>query len=122
MDRERFGLIMADDTFKVLSKEEQQLILDKSIKALQIPDKFTGYNNIIVVTEELAELSQVLCKSLRGKTDRTAILEELADVAIGNDYIQKIYGITDEELEKAKSVKLKRLDTHIDENRFFTTH
>lgn len=75
-----------------------------------------GYRNLIIVMEELAELSQAIAKELRDKGDNINLLEELADVQLGIYYIQEIFGITDEHLHKAMNVKMKRLENVLQHN------
>lgn len=57
-----------------------------------------GHRNLIIVMEELAELSQAIAKELRDKGDNINLLEELADVQLGIYYIQEIFSISDEHL------------------------
>lgn len=65
--------------------------------------------NTVIVIEELAELTKELTKALRNKDDIIGILEELADVSIGVDYVKEIFDITDKELEYARSIKMTEL-------------
>lgn len=71
----------------------------------------TGNNGIhlIIAMEELSELQKEISKELRGKGDKVNVLEELADVQIVIYYVKKILGITDEDIQKAVSVKIDRL-------------
>lgn len=96
-----------------LTIEEQLDILKESIRVFdeKCPGGFSGYHNILIVQEELAELIQVLSKSLRsnGMSDMTGIIEELADVSIGLDYVKEVFGITDEQLHQARTIKMRRL-------------
>ena len=69
-----------------------------------------GHRNLIIVMEELSELSKEISKELRGKGDKTNILEELADVQLGIYYAQEICKINNEDLHKAMNVKMKRLE------------
>ena len=59
--------------------------------------------------EELSELQKEISKELRGKGDKVNVLEELADVQIVIYYVKKILGISNEDIEKAISVKIDRL-------------
>ena len=43
--------------------------------------------NLIIVREELSELSKEISKELRGQGDKYNILEELADVPLGIYYV-----------------------------------
>lgn len=96
-----------------LTVEEQLDTVKESIKVFdeKCPGGFSGYHNILIVQEELAELQQELSKALRGNgmTDTIGILEELADVSIGIDYVKEVFGITDEELHQARTIKMRRL-------------
>ena len=65
--------------------------------------------NTVIVIEELAELTKELTKALRNKDDIIGILEELADIPIGVDYVKEIFDITDKELEYARSIKMTEL-------------
>lgn len=69
-----------------------------------------GHRNLIIVMEELAELSKEISKELRGKGNKYSILEELADVQLGICYVQEICGIDEDDLHKAMNVKMKRLE------------
>lgn len=91
--------------------EEQINILRDSIKSLDAKqrDIFSGFYNTVIVVEELAELAKELTKALRNKGDITGILEELADVSLGIDYVKEIFDITDKELEYARSIKMTEL-------------
>ena len=51
-----------------------------------------------IAIEEMAELTKEVIKDLRGKGDRSKIIEELADVLIGIESLQLIYDITDKEI------------------------
>ena len=75
-----------------------------------------GHRNLIIVMEELAELSQAIAKELRDKGDNINLLEELADVQLGIYYVQDIFSITDEHLHKAMNVKMKRLENVLKHN------
>ena len=110
MDKTEFKLQMG--TEKVLGKEEILEILKRSIsKPNEVNPR--GHQNLIIVTEELAELSQEVTKELRGKGDRFALIEEMADVCLSIGYLQEICGVSDETLQKAMSIKAKRVDEKI---------
>lgn len=68
-----------------------------------------GTRNLVIVMEELAELSQQISKYLRGKEDHLGLVEELADVTMGLDYVKHICNITDKEVNKTINVKLEKL-------------
>lgn len=114
MDREKF--------VSQLSTAEESLdmqwitdVLKKSVESNKKEGNQRGHRNLIIVMEELSELSKEISKKLRGKGDQIRILEELADVQLGVYYVQEICGITDEELHKAMNVKMRRLEETLKE-------
>ena len=116
MNRQDFNVQMNelfDGTTSPLTYEEQINILRQSITNLDSKhkqiDTFNGFHNIVIVIEELSELTKELTKALRNKEDMIGILEELADVSLGIDYIKEIFDITDKELEYARSIKMNEL-------------
>ena len=114
MDRNSFNQQMNDmlnGTTVPITYEEQINILHQSINSLDSKQRkiFSGFHNTVIVIEELAELTKELTKALRNKNDIIGILEELADVSIGVDYVKEIFDITDKELEYARSIKMTEL-------------
>ena len=114
MDRNSFNQQMNDmlnGTTIPITYEEQINILHQSINSLDSKQReiFSGFHNTVIVIEELAELTKELTKALRNKGDITGILEELADVSLGIDYVKEIFDITDKELEYARSIKMTEL-------------
>lgn len=100
----------------------RQLFVDKLENAIPMDEKYiekiiadsinsTGNDGIhlIIAMEELSELQKEISKELRGKGDKVNVLEELADVQIVIYYVKKILGISNEDIEKAISVKIDRL-------------
>lgn len=85
-------------------------ILNQSVDSNLSDGNPRGHRNLIIVMEELSELSKEISKELRGKGDKTNILEELADVQLGIYYVQEICKINNEDLYKAMNVKMKRLE------------
>ena len=63
---------------------------------------------LAVVIEEMAELTQELTKMLRGRDNRTGVIEELADVQLCVWITMKMLGITDKEINQAIQVKSDR--------------
>ena len=76
----------------------QQAILKFGVKA-----------QLNVALEELAELQKEICKQFRGQGVRNNIIEEVADVYIMLEQIKLIFEVSNEELIKAKTKKLMRL-------------
>lgn len=97
-----------------LDKRKLKKIARKSIdSSLQLDPK--GDYNLIIVSEELAELTQQVMKAKRGKLNKISMLEEMADVVICLSYLQEICDISTLELNKAINVKLDRLDKGVRE-------
>lgn len=118
MDRNSFNQQMNDmlnGTTVPITYEEQINILHQSINNLDSKQReiFSGFHNTVIVIEELAELTKELTKALRNKDDIVGILEELADVSIGVDYVKEIFDITDKELEYARSIKMTELQKKV---------
>ena len=92
-------------------------VIEESIKPLvDVIDspydisKVDGVYNLVVVMEELGELTQEISRFIRGKGDKEALMEELADTCLGIKYVQLLCDISDDELKKAINVKTKRQD------------
>lgn len=112
MDKTEFLNKMGSND-KILAKEEIREILRRSISE---PNEVNprGHQNLIIVVEELAELSQEVAKELRGKrNDYYSLVEEMADVCLALEYLQEICGVEDKTLQKAISIKAKRVDEKI---------
>ena len=85
-----------------LNKAEAQTVLDF------ITESASKEENLDICCEELAELTQQICKQRRGIGDRLAFLEELADVIIVTDILMRIYNIELDDVNCALDVKLLR--------------
>lgn len=99
---------------KMPSEIDEQLCRTTIQESLRkIPDDLnqTGTMNLIIVMEELAELQQEISKTIRGKGDRTHLMEEMADVYLGIKYLQEIFDIDDRAIARASNVKLDRQST-----------
>lgn len=87
----------------VISKDERQSILMAAI------DWYGMTSQVDMTIEEMAELTQALCKIKRGWSEEAFdnIREEIADVQIMLDQMRLIYGQT-AEIETAKLLRLQR--------------
>lgn len=72
-----------------------------------------------VCVEEMAELTQQLCKFMidHPNKSREKLVEEYVDVLIMLNQMKIIFNITDEEVENGKVFKLARLKKFIDSHR-----
>lgn len=68
-----------------------------------------------VAIEELSELIKEICKHKRGRDNREAIIEELADCYIVMDEIALIFDITDDEFFEIYNKKIERLEKRLEE-------
>lgn len=85
-------------------------VLNESIDANLVDGNPRGHKNLIIVMEELAELTQEISKNLREKDNFYDVLQELADVQLGIYYVQELCNISNEDLRKAMNVKMRRLE------------
>lgn len=63
----------------------------------------------VVAIEEMSELQKELTKFLRGKGNKEALTEEVADALIMITQIQLMYKISDEDIKEVMDFKLNRL-------------
>ena len=64
----------------------------------------------VVCMEECGELIQEISKQIRGVGGKTALTEEMADVAICLKHLQTMYNIPEEDLQLVVERKLARLE------------
>lgn len=69
---------------------------------------FGEEHQLILVTEECAELIKEVTKYLRGEDNKNNIIEEAADVLIMIKYLQLILDISDDDLNKMIEFKINR--------------
>ena len=102
-----------------VDEERFNQIIAKSIDSNIGDGNPRGHRNLIIVMEELSELSKEVSKVLRDKGDRVGIVEEVADVICSIEYIKNILNISNSEINKAINVKLDRLWEIIEEQGYF---
>lgn len=100
MNRSRFIQGLKSDI--QLSEKERKRIIRRSLK------KYPWKLKCTVAMEEFAELQQQISKQIRGFGDRIGLLEEMADAYICLRYLESIFEVKDEDLQKAIDVKLQR--------------
>lgn len=119
MDKKIFlDSIGSDNYDNNLDENRIKKIIKKSIDN-NLDNDERGHRNLIIVMEELAELSQQIAKQLRDKGDYYDILEELADVYLGIYYVQDIVGIKNDDLYKAMNIKIDRLNKEIEKSGYY---
>lgn len=117
MERQLLEQKMAEPA-KVYNKQQIQNILQQSIISSMGDGNPMGHRQLIITTEELAELTQQVTKELRGKGDKLLLTEELADVLICTEYLKMICYISDEDLNKMIGIKLSRLEERVRTNTY----
>lgn len=100
MNRNRFIQGLKSDI--QFSEKERQRIIRNSIK------KYPWKLKCTVAMEEFAELQQQVGKQIRGYGDKLGLLEEIADAYICLSFLESIFDVKPEDLQKAIDVKLQR--------------
>jgi len=100
MNRGRFIQGLKSDI--QLSEKERKRIIRNSIK------KYPWKLKCTVAMEEFAELQQQVSKQIRGYGDKFGLLEEIADAYICLSFLESIFDVKPEDLQKAIDVKLQR--------------
>ena len=92
MNRSRFIQGLKGDI--QLSEKERRRIIRKSLQ------KYSWKTKCTVAMEEFAELQQQVSKQVRGYGDRIGLLEEMADAYICLNFLESIFDIKPEDLQK----------------------
>lgn len=100
MNRSRFIQGLKSDI--QLSERERRRIIRRSL------DKYSWKLKCTVAMEEFAELQQQISKQIRGYGDRIGLLEEMADAYICLRFLESIFDVKDEDLQKAIDIKMQR--------------
>ena len=100
MNRSRFIQGLKSDI--QLSEKERRRIIRNSIK------KYPWKLKCTVAMEEFAELQQQVSKQIRGYGDKLGLLEEIADAYICLSFLESIFDVKPEDLQKAIDVKSQR--------------
>ena len=100
MNRNRFIQGLKSDI--QFSEKERQRIIRNSIK------KYPWKLKCTVAMDEFAELQQQVSKQIRGYGDKLGLLEEIADAYICLSFLESIFDVKPEDLQKAIDVKLQR--------------
>lgn len=84
------------------------MVFVNDIKIDLILGKFGLHNQKYKAIEELIELTLAVAHDVNGKTDRSNIVEEIADVYIMLVQLEKIYNIKESEIEEQVEYKIQR--------------
>ena len=98
----RYNFINGMNSSIDLPEKERRRIIRKSLESQPWKTKCT------VAMEEFAELQQQVSKHIRGYGDKMGLLEEMADAYICLRFLESIFEIKPDEMQKAIDVKLLR--------------
>lgn len=97
-------------SFSKVQKKHEMSVVSKAL----VTDDGTGippkYSKLAKIIEEMNELEIEISKEMRGSGDRIHIIEEIGDVMVCIHYIQKMFDISEEDIQKSLQVKINRLD------------
>lgn len=103
----------------ILSNDKKREVIDNMINFTSKKDhNGRGHRNLIIAMEELSELTKEISKSLRDEHDRLALMEEIVDVEHVILTLCNVFNISDDELNKIRYVKTKRIIDRVDSGEF----
>lgn len=74
----------------------------------RIITRYGHWNQLVMMIEEMSELTKELCKNYRGVENKQEITEEIADVLVMIDQLKIMYDISDMHIDYIKMQKVKR--------------
>lgn len=89
--------------------------IDKDVIIKKIVDTYDNNIQQVVAMEELAELQKEVSKSIRGKKNKEALIEEMSDVLIMIEQLKLIHNISEDDLEEEITFKLIRMNERMEE-------
>lgn len=112
VDREKFNqkLFYRDPWEREYIKQFVGKTEETAVCASPIDPDVPNPISLIIMMEEFSEAQKELSKFLRGKGNDEGLLEEMADVQICIFKYQRLFGITDETLNRAMSIKLDEFE------------
>ena len=104
----------------ILSLDKKREVIDNMITFTSKKDQNNerGHKNLIIAMEELSELTKEISKSLRDEHDRLGLMEEIVDVEHVILTLCNVFNISDDELNKIRYVKTKRILDRINSEEF----
>ena len=116
MDRQKLkeSIVNAEnnsDFDLILSNDKKREVIDDMINFTSKKDQNNerGHRNLIIAMEELSELTKEISKSLRDERDRLGLMEEIVDVEHVILTLCNVFNISEDELNKIRYVKTKRI-------------
>lgn len=104
----------------ILSNDKKREVIDDMINFTSKKDQNNerGHRNLIIAMEELSELTKEISKSLRDEHDRLGLMEEIVDVEHVILTLCNVFNISDDELNKIRYVKTKRIIDRVESEEF----
>lgn len=104
----------------ILSNDKKREVIDDMINFTSKKDQNNerGHRNLIIAMEELSELTKEISKSLRDEHDRLGLMEEIVDVEHVILTLCNVFNISDDELNKIRYVKTKRIIDRVNSEEF----
>ena len=104
----------------ILSKNKRCRVIDDMINFTSSKDQNNerGHRNLIIAMEELSELTKEISKSLRGEYDQLGLMEEIVDVEHVIMTLCNVFHISEDELNKIRYVKTKRIIDRVESGEF----
>lgn len=120
MDKKKFkkAFDSMDNTYCSSTVIKEREVIKKSIDSVPEINGIKGGYNLIIASQELAELNCEITDALRDKLDRYNLLQEMADVYIVLEYIKDIFDISEIDMYKARQIKINRLEEHLNKDGF----
>ena len=125
MDRQKLkeSIVNAEnnsDFDLILSNDKKREVIDNMINFTSSKDQNNerGHRNLIIAMEELSELTKEISKSLRGEYDQLGLMEEIVDVEHVIMTLCNVFHISEDELNKIRYVKTKRIIDRVESGEF----
>ena len=125
MDRQKLkeSIVNAEnnsDFDLILSNDKKREVIDNMINFTSSKDQNNerGHRNLIIAMEEHSELTKEISKSLRGEYDQLGLMEEIVDVEHVIMTLCNVFNISEDELNKIRYVKTKRIIDRVDSGEF----
>lgn len=108
------------DFNNILSKNKRCRVINNMINFASSKDQNNerGHRNLIIAMEELSELTKEISKSLRGEYDQLGLMEEIVDVEHVIMTLCNVFNISEDELNKIRYVKIKRIIDRVESEEF----
>ena len=120
MDRKEFEKALeASKNATALTDNARDKYIDEALRESKGKPITEDWEHLVIAMEEMSELQKEISKCLRGKGNRSDLLQEMADVYICLAYVQAIcaedpeFAFSDDDLDRAIDTKLLRCHGNI---------